>query len=86
MLPPPPDQSPKNYLAHYIGALNNLQNEYGKPELAMNADMNMLKPPTGEKAFMAKVKNISRDMSTEEWPHDLCSGKETSCQGSPGLG
>ena len=54
-------------------ALDILQKEYGKPALVIsdiNADLNKLKAPAGEKAdqgfvaFVEKVENICRDMET----------------------
>ena len=62
-----------NNLADYTEAMDILQNEYGKPEQVIsdvNAELNKLKPPTGEKAdqgfiaFVETVENICRDMET----------------------
>ena len=59
------------------------QNEYGKPELVINdvnAELDKLKPPTGEKAdhgfiaFVEKVENICRDMETISCSGDLKNG------------
>ena len=72
-----------NDMADYKGALDILQNEYGKPEQVIsdvNADLNKLKPPTGEKAdqgfiaFVEKVENICRDMETVSRSGDLKNG------------
>ena len=63
-----------------MDALDILQDEYGKPELVIsdvNADLNKLKPPSGEKAdqgfvaFVEKVENICRDMGTVGCSGDL---------------
>jgi hypothetical protein len=72
-----------NELADYMGALDILQTEYGKPGLVMsdvNAALNKLKSPTGEKAdqgfvaFVEKVENICRDMETVSRSGDLKNG------------
>ena len=64
-------------------ALDILQNEYGKPEQVMsdvNAELNRLKPQTGEKAdqgfisFVEKIENICRDMETVSRSADLKNG------------
>jgi hypothetical protein len=64
-----------NEMADYMGALDILQNEYGKPHQVINdvnEDLDKLKPPAGEKAdqgfitFVEKVENICRDMETIE--------------------
>ena len=56
-----------NEMADYMGAMDISQNEYGKPDLVIsdvNADLDKLKPITGEKAdqgflaFVEKVENI----------------------------
>ena len=72
-----------NEMADYMEALDILQNEYGKPELVIddvNAELDKLKPPTGEKAdqgfvaFVEKVENICRDMETISCSGDLKNG------------
>ena len=72
-----------NDMADYGEALDILQNEYGKPEMVIsdvNADLNKLKPPIGEKAdqgfinFVEKVENICRDMETVSRAGDLKNG------------
>ena len=72
-----------NDMAEYMEALDILQNEYGKPALVINdvnADLNKLKPITGEKAdqsfldFVEKVENICRDMETVGRSGDLKNG------------
>ena len=72
-----------NDMANYKEALDILQNEYGKPELVINdvnAELDKLKPPTGEKAdlgfvsFVEKVENICRDMETVQRSDDLKNG------------
>ena len=70
-------------MADYMGALDILQNEYGKPHQVINdvnEDLDKLKPPTGEKAdqgfitFVEKVENICRDMETISCSGDLKNG------------
>ena len=72
-----------NEMSDYMEALDILQNEYGKPDLVIsdvNADLNKLKPITGEKAdqgfldFVEKVENICRDMETVSRSADLKNG------------
>ena len=72
-----------NDMADYREALDILQNEYGKPEMVIsdvNADLNKLKPPIGEKAdqgfinFVEKIENICRDMETVSRSGDLKNG------------
>ena len=72
-----------NDLANYMGALDILQNEYGKPHMVIsdvNVELDKLKPPTGEKAdqgFIAlveTVENICRDMETVSRSGDLKNG------------
>ena len=72
-----------NDMSNYVEALDILQNEYGKPELDINdvnAELDKLRPPTGEKAdqgfisFVEKVENICRDMETVSRSADLKNG------------
>ena len=72
-----------NDLADHSEAMDILQNEYGKPEQIIrdvNAELNKLKPPSGEKAdqgfveFVEKVENICRDMETVSRSSDLKNG------------
>ena len=72
-----------NEMADYMEALDILQNEYGKADLVIsdvNAELDKLKPPTGEKAdqefvtFVEKVENICRDMETVSCSEDLKNG------------
>ena len=87
-----------NKLANYMEALYILPNKYGKPALVIsnvNADLNKLKPPTGEKAdqgfvtFVKKVENICRDMETVSRSGDLKNGhmigEEVAWTSGPGL-
>ena len=56
-----------NEMADYMGALDILQNEYGKPALVINdvnADLDKLKPPTGDTCKLEMVMTLEGAIPT----------------------